>query len=139
MLQRKQKPNGWIEPMPTKQFRRIEKSFKLKGGLFLMGTEVDKMLDMQEAEASTFNETTVLFRKNPSRSAVFEELIHTAQYRDGKCDGSRESRLINEIEAKEKLIKYSQAYKLTDVEITNTKKMLEACREELEKLRKERI
>lgn len=138
MLSRTPKPNDWIEPMPIKQFRRIEKAFRKKGGIIVVGEEANAILDMQEAEASTFNESTILFRKNPSRAAVFEELIHTAQYRMGKCDGSVKSRLENEIEAKEKLIKYAKAYNLTDIEIYNTRKMLKVCKEELNKLGKER-
>lgn len=137
MLARKPKSNSWVEPMPTSQFRKIEKAFNRQGGIFVMGEEADKILDLQEAEASTFNEKTILFRKRPSRAAVYEELIHTAQYRDGKCDGSRESRLKNEIEAKEKLIRYSKIYKLTNVEIKNTKQMLKVCKDELARLRKE--
>lgn len=138
MLSRKPKPKGWVEPMPKKQFRRIEKAFNKNNGIFIMGAEVDAFLSVHGAEASTFNEHTIMFAKNPSRAAVFEELIHTAQYRDGKCDGSYESRIRNEIEAKEKLIKYSYVYKLTEVEVLSTKQMLNECKEELERLGKER-
>ena len=139
MLARKPKSEDWVEPMPAKQFRKIEKAFKLHGGKFVMGKEADAILDMQEAEASTFNEYTILFRSKPSRAAVFEELIHTAQYREGRCDGSQDSRLQNEIEAKEKLIKYSTTYGLTEIEVENTKMMLSACKEELKRLRKEQL
>lgn len=58
---------------------------------------------------------------NPSRASVFEELIHTYQYRTGKHDGSHVSRLKYEIEAQEKLSKHSKAYQLTEKEIEQTK------------------
>ena len=137
MLTRKTKPSDWIEPMPAKQFHRIEKAFRKHGGVFVMGEEADIILNMQGAEAVTLNENTILFRKKPSRSAVYEELIHTYQFKSGKCDGSRMSRLFNEIEAKKKLLKYAEAYELTGREIHITSRMLASCEEEMEKLRKE--
>lgn len=137
MLSRKPKPEDWIEPMPSRQFKKIERAFKRHGGIFVMGKEAELILDLQGAEASTLNENTILFRRHPSRAAVFEELIHTAQYRDGRCDGSRYSRLINEIEAKKKILQNAKAYRLTDIEISNTKNMLGVCYDELKDIGKE--
>ena len=72
--------------------------------------------------------------QKPGRAAVFEELIHATQWRMGRNDGSLKVRLICEIEAQEKLLKYSTAYKLTKVEISQTEKALRAYKMELEKL-----
>ena len=120
-----------IEPMPKKQFRKIEKCFKANGGIIQYNEETDAYLKSKNAEAITYNEKTILLKQNPSRASVFEELIHATQYRSGENDGSYVSRLKCEISAQKKLIKYSKAYKLTSNEITQTKKALAAYEEEL--------
>ena len=51
-----------------------------------MGADAELYLDSREAEACTLNGYTILFRKRPGRAAVYEELIHAAQFRDGKND-----------------------------------------------------
>ena len=63
--------------------------------------------------------------------SVFEELIHTAQYRNGENDGSYESRLKCEIYAQKKLLKYKKVYKLTEAEIEQTKAALRSYEAEL--------
>ena len=75
-------------------------------------------------------------KKSPGRAAVFEELIHATQYRQGKNDGTYKSRLLCEIEAQEKLLKYQKSYKLTKSEIKQTEKALKAYKKELDVLLK---
>lgn len=130
-LMRKAKPDDYIEPMPKKQFQRICKSFRSKGGIIQMNDATDEYLRSKNAEAITYDGKTILFKQNPSRASVFEELIHTHQYKTGENDGSYESRLKCEISAQKKLIKYSKAYKLTEKEILQTKKALESYENEL--------
>ena len=96
-----------------------------------IGEEADKICDLQHAAAFTLNENTVVFKNNPSRATVFEELIHLWQYKNKKCDGSELSRIECEIAAKEKILKNALAYKLTDGEIVQTGKLLEMDREDL--------
>ena len=124
--------SGKVEPMPKKQLRRIVDNFKKLGGLIQMNDQTDEYLEKNHAEAITYNARTILLKQNPGRASVFEELIHTAQYRSGRNDGSYTSRLKCEIEAQEKLIRNASAYKLTDTEIEQTKEALKAYREELE-------
>ena len=128
----RKKKDGKIEPMPKKQFQRIVKRFKAQGGLIQFGDETDAYLQSKNAEAITYNATTILIHQNPGRACVFEELIHTAQYRNGRNDGSYPSRLRCEIEAQEKLLRYAKAYKLTEPEIYQTQKALEAYQKELD-------
>lgn len=123
---------GKIEPMPKKQFRKIEKAFKARGGIIQYDDATDEYLKSKNAEAITYNETTILIRKNAGRASIFEELIHTAQYRSGENDGSYLSRLKCEISAQEKLLKNAKAYKLTEPEIIQTKKALQAYKNELD-------
>lgn len=119
------------EPMPKKQLQKIVKAFRKRGGLIQMNAATDAYLDSKRAEAITYDAKTILLRQRPSRSAVFEELIHTAQFRQGKNDGSLEARLRCEIEAQEKLLKYQQSYRLTKNEIVQTQKALKAYEKEL--------
>lgn len=127
----RKKSSDKIAPMPKKQLHRIEKAFKRQGGIIQRGEETDKYLESKHAEGITYNSKTILLKTNPGRASVFEELIHTYQYRTGKNDGSYVSRLKCEIEVQEKLIKHSKAYKLTEKEIEQTKAALEAYKSEL--------
>ena len=120
---RKKNPEK-IEPMPKKQLRKIESAFKRQGGIIQMNQATDEYLETKHAEGITYDSKTVLLRQNPGRASVFEEMIHTAQYRDGKNDGTRKSTLLNEIEAQRKLIKNAGAYKLTPPEIRQTERAL---------------
>lgn len=120
-----------IEPMPKKQLHRIEKRFKSQGGIIQYNEITDEYLKSKNAEAITYNSTTILIRRNAGRASVFEELIHATQYRNGENDGTYISRLNCEISAQKKLIKYAKLYKLTDNEIIQTKQALTAYEKEL--------
>ncbi len=132
VLTRKSKPDNYVEPMPKKQFRAIKKAFQQQGGVIQQNDEIDAYLEKKHAEGITYNAETILLRQNPGRASVFEELIHTAQYRSGKNDGSAKSCLLNEIEAQQKLIKHAKAYKLTELEIKQTENALKRYQEDLE-------
>ena len=121
---RRKDPNK-IEPMPKKQLRRIEQAFQRQGGVIQRGEAVDEYLEKRHAEGITYDAKTVLLRQKPSRASVLEEMIHTAQYRNGKNDGSTKSMILCEIEAQKKLLANSKPYKLTGNEIAQTKRALE--------------
>lgn len=120
-----------IEPMPKKQLQKIVKSFRRNGGVIQMDDVTDAYLNSKHAEAITYNEKTILLRKNPGRAAVFEELIHATQFRKGENDGSYESRLLCEIAAQEKLLQFQKAYKLTAEEVRQTEIALKSYQNEL--------
>lgn len=124
-MDRKNKPDLYIEPMPKKRLRKIIKAFERQGGKILMGDEIDEYLREKHALGSTLNKDTIMLAKRPGRATVFEELIHAAQYRLGRCDGSAKSVVLCEIEAQEKLLANANAYGLTDTEISQTKKALD--------------
>lgn len=130
----RRKSNKLVEPMPKKQLQKIVKGFRKQGGIIQMDETTDAYLKQKKAEAVTLNYNTILLMQKPGRAAVFEELIHATQWRMGRNDGSLKVRLICEIEAQEKLLKYSTAYKLIKVEISQTEKALRAYKMELEKL-----
>ena len=125
MIYRKQKGSMRAEPMPKKQFQRICKALKRQGVTVWMGEMADNICRAQGAEAFTLNENTVVFRNKPSRSVVFEELIHLWQYSNNRCDGTKLSRIMCEIEAKEKVLRCSKSYELTSADIEITKRALQ--------------
>jgi len=112
-------------PMDENQFANIKKAFEARGGVISSSAEIDRHLDMMGADAATLNENTILIRHNtiPSASAIFEELIHTAQYRTGRAASGNWNDM--EIEAKLKLIKYQKHYKIPDIENEITLQQLE--------------
>ena len=124
-----------ITPMPKKQLQKIVKRFKQNGGVIQMNASTDIYLATKHAEAITYDEGTILLRQRPGRAAVFEELIHATQFKNGKNDGSEISRLHCEIEAQQKLLKYQKAYKLTSAEVYQTELALKKYKKKLESLR----
>ena len=132
---RKSKGNA-IEPMPKHQLHKIEKAFKGQGGTIQRNAEIDAYLKSKNAEAITYNQHIILLKSSPGRASVFEELIHATQYKNGENDGSYLNRLLCEISAQEKLLKYSSAYKLTETEIKQTQMALKNYQKELAEYRK---
>jgi len=102
--------------MDEAKFERIRAAFEKRGGAIISSPDIDRHLDKMGAEASTWNATTILMRQNhiPSASAIFEELIHTSQYRTGRATGS--NWIDMEIEAKQKLIRNQKKYGISDIE-----------------------
>ena len=130
----RKKKTDKIEPMPKKQLQKIVKAFRKNGGIIQMNTDTDGYLEYKKAEAITYDAKTILLRQNPGRAAVFEELIHAAQFRKGMNDGSLRSRIICEIEAQNKLLRNAKAYKLTDAEIRQTRSALKAYEKQLNEM-----
>ena len=119
------------EPMPKEQFDAIARGFARQGGEIRTDAEARAFLDWKKVEGATIDEKLIFLRENPSRSAVFEELIHTAQIRNGEIVEIPKDAILAEIHAKEKLLKYADAYKLTDAEIDATRRLLDIDREDL--------
>jgi len=122
--------------MDEVKYKKIKTAFEKNGGIMQSDESTDKYLNLKNAEGMTYNEKTILLKTNASSAAVFEELIHSTQYRQGRNDGTYENRLLMEIEAQEKLIKYQKAYGISQTENEQTKKALADYYEELENLRK---
>jgi len=123
-MERKPKPEGYIEPMPQKLFFKLMKDFKALGGLYIANDDSERYLDIRGVEADTLNATTILFRKKPTRAAVYEELFHSKQYREGKIQDSALSVILCEIEAQEYLLKNANELHLTQPEINQTENAL---------------
>ncbi|NDI35095.1 hypothetical protein [Chengkuizengella sediminis] len=75
-------------PMDSVKFNRMKSAFEKQGGLIVKEDEALPLLNYHGVEASTLDSNTIAFRPNPSTSAVFEEFIHTTQYRTDRANGS---------------------------------------------------
>lgn len=114
-----------MNPMDENRFNRIKAGCRRAGIIIDQSEDAQRNLDFFDVEAATLNEDTILLREKPSASAVFEELIHTTQYKKKICDGSEINRIKCEIEAKKKLIKFKDAYGITNDEDAITRLQLE--------------
>ena len=111
--------------MDEVKYNKIKTAFEKNGGEMNSSPELDKYLDFRDADAVTLNSKLIVFRYGspPTASELFEELIHTAQFKNGRISSALTAE--NEIEAKEKLIKYQKQYGIPDQENQQTKMQLE--------------
>lgn len=121
--------------MDAAQFSRMKSAFERNGGTIFQNSEVDGYLSWRGVEAVTDNSKQILFSSNPSRSAVFEEFIHTSQHRRGLFNdyvgryGNYEAERLLEIQAAEKLIGNRAAYGISNAETRQTIARLRALRQ----------
>jgi len=117
--------SGVRVPMDNAEFERIKNAFERNGGMVIQNCEWDRHLDKRNADASSFGSDTMIFRSGtpPTRSELFEELIHTSQNRQGRFYGP--SNVVEmEIEAKRKLVANQRVYGISDVENAETIRQL---------------
>ncbi|MBQ9438124.1 MAG: hypothetical protein IJU50_07300 [Lachnospiraceae bacterium] len=124
-MERKPKLDSYVQPMPKSQFLKLMREFKSIGGKYICNEESEAFLSVQGAEAIALDGYTILFRRKPTRSAVYEELFHTEQFRSGKIDGTPKNRCECEIEAQKYLLDNAKGLQLTEPEIEQTKRALE--------------
>ena len=124
---------------PHDKLMRIKRSLERQGHHIEIGTQ-DKYLDAVGARASTMplgaGRCSILFRKNPTRSEVIEELIHVGQERTERFGvmGTGYSGIQREIEAKEYLIRNRKRLGIPNVETRELICLLRQHREELREL-----
>jgi hypothetical protein len=119
----------------------MKAAFEKNGGVILQNADVDAYLLYKARQMGatnvgglTDNAKQILLPTNATRTAVFEEFIHTAQFRTGKTSklieqfGNIEAERLLEIEAAEKLIQNQRAWKLPQDEIDAVVKRLEQLR-----------
>lgn len=119
------------KPMDPERFARMKAAFERQGGTIWQDAEAQRYLGHRGAEAIMLNEKFIVHKPEPSASAVFEEFIHTAQFRSGKFNkyselyGPAKARDLLEIEAAEKLIANSKAWGIPEEETRETMRRLE--------------
>ena len=123
-----------IPSMDEQKFNTIKSNLEKKGISIIQDADGDDYLEFMSAEAMTLSDgSAIIFQSGrvPSASAVYEEIIHTHQIKtkgmvesQGDIQGTLEY-LHREIEANEKLLKYSKAYKLTQKDTESIKENLD--------------
>ncbi len=121
-----------FEYISERRIKKVAKKFLKRGGKIHQSEEIDRILDIQQASAATFDDKTIFLRTKATISDLREELYHAEQYRkDLIKDSSKIVILKAEIEAQEYLIANKSKYKIPDIEHEQTKKNLERYRDEL--------
>ena len=120
-------------PMDVATIERVKKALANKGVALEQSPELDKWLLSKNAEAITFSDSTIVMHTKVSASGFFEELIHYGQLKNKRAVfGDFENNLLLEIEAKERLLRYRKAYKITDYEVEVLTEVLDRYKIQLE-------
>lgn len=129
------------KPVTEERYEQLIIPLKVMGVTILRGTEeVEKHLDFVDAQASNVGEDIVLFRRKISVSAILEETHHVIQNKCGLNDDKDfELRtILNEIDAKEFLLRVAGQYGIPRQEIEETKVQLKKYQTALKEYYKER-
>ena len=105
-------------PIDAERLNRIKEGLAKHGMVIEQSAEWDERLISKGYEALTFSDGTIVAHTKASASGIFEELIHYGQIkRGGTIIDDEKNNILMEIEAKERLIKYKKAYRITESEI----------------------
>ena len=114
------------QPVSQDIINRVKNNLAQKGVILSQSAELDEYLISQGKEAITFSDgQTIIMHTKASASGFYEEMIHLGQIKKGRAiENDKKNNILLEIEAKERLIKYQKAYKITDYEISNINEAL---------------
>ena len=122
-----------IKPISNESFKRLMIRAEKLGTTYVRGGKwVEEHLDKADAAASSIG-SILLFRKQVTKSEVLEEIYHVEQnlrkLNDDKNNDVRS--ILNEIDAKEYLLRVAKKYKIPRSETEETKKQLEFYKRKL--------
>lgn len=103
---------------------KVVKNLKKQNVTVWMDKEADRFLNSRGAEATTMYPNVIVFHSKLSASGMYEELIHLAQIRKLGRQPKTIETIKMEIEAKEKLLRNSKVYDITEYEQEITKKSI---------------
>jgi hypothetical protein len=127
---------GRQTPMDKETIERVKTALSRQGVDLLQSAELDGWLISKGAEAITFSNGSMAMHTKVSASGFFEELIHYGQIKSGHVvDDNDLTNLLLEIEAKERLLKYKNAYRITDYEAEILANTLEHYKSQLKHLK----
>jgi RHS repeat-associated protein len=113
----------------------ITADFRAAGGVVDQSLDAQRYLQARGAGGLTLNHETILLPANPTRTAVFEELVHAEQFRRGATiEAGKGGVLRFEAEAAETLIQNRHAWQLPPDEVHQVIDNLRNIRAELERL-----
>ena len=123
------------KPVSEERYNQLIIPLKKMGVTIHRDDEAERFLNLRGAEGDTIGTHDVFFREKVSVSAILEETHHIRQNRRGMNDdkeiGLRS--ILNEIDAKEYLLRVAKDYGIPREEIEITKKQLAQYEEELRK------
>lgn len=128
-----------IEPISKQRLDELTVPLKKLGVSVLYGEDwVEEHLAQNNAEASTLGTDAVLFSKNVSLSGVLEERHHVMQNIQGANDDkeARLRELLNEIDAKQYLLRVAKQYQIPRLETELTQKQLEQYKQAVQEYQK---
>ena len=129
----KDDPRAEYRFISQRQFDNLTIKLKKDGMAIIRGTpEVERHLDNMDASSAILGDM-VFFRKDVRLSEVLEETYHYEQKKQGLNDDKKEPlrSILNEIDAKEYLLKNAQKFRIPRKEIDLLKKHLESCKKQL--------
>jgi hypothetical protein len=119
---------GGEHPFDPVKLQRIQASLEKRGVSFLTGEEGERLASQLGAEALYIPDLgrpgILVFGKNPSRTAVVEELIHFGQHRRAQWGDVSGYIPQLEIEAQHKLLRVGQQLGWTEDEMGRIKRAL---------------
>ncbi|MDX8569634.1 hypothetical protein OZ668_16670 [Elizabethkingia sp. HX XZB] len=130
-------------PINKKLLKELQEEFRRLGGEMVYSEESFQYIASREKvyneqiEALTFNESTIFLNKDVTTSAVYEELIHAKQFREGRYNNWVKeynniiAENLMEKEAAEELLEKAAQWKLPKNETELIKERLEFFKNEL--------
>lgn len=122
-----------LNPMPKDEYAKIRDSLEAQGVKVVAATGGDDLAYMMwlNAEGTYSNGWLTHIGEIPSRGTLYEEIIHMTQARKyGELDSSDYVELYaREIEANRKLLKYSNEYKLDNLDVEDIERNLKIWEE----------
>ena len=113
----------------------ITADFRAAGGVVDQSVDAQRYLQARGASGLTLNQETILLPANPTRTAVFEELVHAEQFRrEVTIEAGRGGVLRFEAEAAESLIRNRRAWELPPEEVRQVIDNLRNIRAQLQSL-----
>ena len=102
---------------------------------FDQSLDAQKYLQMRDAGGLTFNKDTIFLPAHPTRTAVFEELVHAGQFKRGVTIGAGQGGVLAfEKEAAEILIQNRHVWRLSGDEVRQVIGNLRNIRSDLQAL-----
>jgi hypothetical protein len=113
----------------------ITADFRAAGSVVDQSVDAQRYLEARGAVGLTLNRETILLPANPTRTAVFEELVHAEQFRRGvTIEAGRGGVLRFEAEAAETLIRNRHPWQLPPDEVRQVIENLRNITAELQRL-----
>ena len=126
-------PESPYKPVSEERYQQLIIPLKKMGVTIHRDEEAERLLNLREAAGDTIGTHDVYFRKEVSISAILEETHHIRQNRRGMNDdkeiGLRS--ILNEIDAKEYLLRIADKYGIPREEIEETKIQLQMYKKAL--------